>query len=66
MFVDMNHTDTATNGLTVPAAAARAGVNQLTIRQAIHEGDLPATTVLYVAPSDLDAWTDKYDAEAQA
>lgn len=59
MFVDMNHTTTGTNGLTVQAAAARAGVDTTTIREAIGRGELPATprTTLTVQPADVDAWS---------
>lgn len=56
MFVDMNQTNTALNGLTVPAAAARVGVEQNAIRDAIARGELTARERLVLTPSDVDAW----------
>jgi hypothetical protein len=59
MFVDMNQINSTQNGLTVPAAAARAGVDQLTIREAINRGELIARQRLVLTPADVDRWADQ-------
>jgi excisionase family DNA binding protein len=48
--------------LTIPEAAERAGVDEATVRRAIHAGELravrlaPGGRLLRVWPSDLAAW----------
>ena len=58
MFVDMKTTEAPHVGITVPAAAARAGVDQLTIRDAVHRGDLPHRVTVTIDPADVDAWAE--------
>lgn len=57
----MNQTPTAPNGLTIPAAAARAGVNETTLREAISRGQIPTASrqVLVVHPADVDRWAER-------
>jgi hypothetical protein len=43
-------------GLTIPAAALRAGVDQTAIREAIHRGEIPARQTFVVQPADVDTW----------
>lgn len=52
----MNHAMSHQTGLTVPAAAARAGVDQTAIREAIHRGEIPARQTLVVQSADVDTW----------
>lgn len=53
-------------GITVPAAAARAKVSELDIRDAIHRGDLTARTRIILRASDVDAWAETRTPEATA
>jgi len=66
MFVDMNQTNTALNGLTVPAAAARVGVEPTAIREAISRGELAAKErfTLVITPTDVDAWMSRRETGA--
>lgn len=62
MFVDMKTTKTPDVGITVPAAAARVGVDQLAIRDAIHRGDLPHRVTVTIDPTDVDTWAETREA----
>lgn len=58
----MNHPNTAPDGLPVSAAADLAGVDDVTIRQAISRGELTPRTRYYLDPAQVTEWAQAKDA----
>jgi hypothetical protein len=55
----MNQNNTAQNGLSVAAAAERAGVAAEIIRGAISRGEIPTSRRIVIAPAEVDRWAEQ-------
>jgi len=62
----MKTTKTPDVGITVPAAAARVGVSELDVRDAVARGDLTARTRIILNASDVDAWAETRTSDVTA
>lgn len=55
----MNRNNTAQNGLSVAAAAERAGVADVDLRDAINRGELNVSRRVVIAPAEVDRWSEQ-------
>jgi hypothetical protein len=55
----MNQNNTAQNGLSVAAAAERAGVADTDLREAILRNELRVTRCIVIAPAEVDRWAEQ-------